>query len=278
MEKLLFLMIFAAAALVAKPLVAVSIEPQKFVVEKIAGDSVELLIMSARGTNHETYEPRAAQMRSLAKADIYFTIGLPFEKIWLERFRAGAPEMQIASIDKGISKRHLEEHHHGVDHEHDELDPHIWLDPMLLKTQAKNILDTLAARYPANENAYKQNYEVLVSELDALNIELGAKLKPLTNRAFFAVHPSFGYFAARYDLEQIEIETEGSEPKIAQLIAKLKAAQGKNVRIILLEPQANAKTAQLAARESGARVVRIDPMSSDIPSVLRELASELTKE
>ena len=63
----------------ARPLeVFVSILPQKYFVEKIGGDSVEVSVMVQPGASPATYEPKPKQMVALATSDIYFAIGVPF--------------------------------------------------------------------------------------------------------------------------------------------------------------------------------------------------------
>jgi zinc transport system substrate-binding protein len=323
--------------LYAKPVVTVSILPQQYMIEKIAGESVEVLVMVSPNANHETYEPKPSQMKLLAKSDIYFTIGLPFEKAWLDRFTAISPKMSIIDTGVGVEKIELSEHHHDHDthhnhdddedhdtHDHDEEanhhnhgedhddehagehnhkhhntavehkhdadtkhqhddehehadydDPHIWLDPVLVKIQSKTIADALSAKYPQNAALYAKNYESFAKELDKLNAELSKKLSVLKNRSFFVFHPSWGYFAKRYGLEQIFVEVEGREPKAAELIEILKRAKAKNIKALLVEPQVSEKNAKMVADEIGAKLIKIDPVKKDLNKNLNELADML---
>jgi zinc transport system substrate-binding protein len=61
----------------------VSIMPQKFFLEQLAGNLVEVVVMVPPGASPHTYEPRPSQMLALQTADVYFTIGIEFEKAWL---------------------------------------------------------------------------------------------------------------------------------------------------------------------------------------------------
>jgi zinc transport system substrate-binding protein len=292
-----------AFALYAKPTVTVSILPQQYIVEKIAGGSVDIAVMVGANANHETYEPKPSQMKLLAKSDIYFTVGLPFEEAWLERFAAASPKMGIVDTGAGIEK--IEFHHHDEDaehakhdedehadhrdhdedeenhaaehnhHDHDGLDPHIWLDPVLVKIQSKTIANALSKKYPQNSALYAKNYENFAKELDKLNAQLSEKLSVLKNRSFFVFHPSWGYFAKRYGLEQIFVEVEGKEPKAAELIEILKTAKAKNIKALLAEPQVSEKNAKIVADEIGAKLVKVDPMKKDLSKNLNELADIL---
>ncbi|MDR0666979.1 MAG: zinc ABC transporter substrate-binding protein [Campylobacteraceae bacterium] len=305
MFRIIVFIVLGAFALYAKPTVTVSILPQQYIVEKIAAESVDVAVMVAQNANHETYEPKPSQMRLLAKSDIYFTIGLPFEKAWLERFTAAAPKMSIIDTGAGIEKIELGEHHHDDDHDddddahhdhdaehnehehneeehahhdehhHDGLDPHIWLDPVLVKIQSKTVADALSSKYPQNAALYAKNYEIFAKELDKMDAELAKKLGSLKNRSFFVFHPSWGYFAKRYGLEQIFVEVEGREPKAAELIEILKKAKEKNIKALLVEPQVSEKNAKIVADEIKAKLVKVDPMKKDLGKNLNDLADML---
>jgi zinc transport system substrate-binding protein len=290
---------FGVFTLCAKPAVTVSILPQQYMVEKIAGDTVDILVMVSPNANHETYEPKPSQMKFLAKSDIYFAVGLPFERVWLDRFAAASPKMNIIDTGDGIEKiellnHHHDEHHEHADHhehdaehnhnanhdedkhdEHDELDPHIWLDPTLVKVQSKTIADALSLKYPQNAALYAKNYENFTKELNELDANLSKKLSALKNRSFFVFHPSWGYFAKRYDLEQIFVEVEGKEPKAAELIEIVKKAKAKNIKALLVEPQVSEKNAKIIADEIGAKLIKVDPMKKDLSENLNELADML---
>jgi zinc transport system substrate-binding protein len=259
-------------------------------VEKIAGDTVDVLVIVSPNANHETYEPKPSQMKFLAKSDIYFAVGLPFERVWLDRFTAASPKMNIIDTGAGIEKIELLEHHHDehaehhdhdaehnhdADHDEDELDPHIWLDPVLIKTQSKTIADALSSKYPQNAAIYMKNYENFAKELDELDTNLSKKLSVLKNRSFFVFHPSWGYFAKRYDLEQIFVEVEGKEPKAAELIEIVKKAKAENIKALLVEPQVSEKNAKIIADEIGAKLIKVDPMKKDLSRNLDELADML---
>ena len=92
----------------AEPItVTVSILPQKYFVEKIAGDAVTVSAMVAPGSNPAVYEPRPSQMNALAHSRIYFAIGVPFERVWLKKMAALNPKMEIVHTDRSIESHPL---------------------------------------------------------------------------------------------------------------------------------------------------------------------------
>jgi zinc transport system substrate-binding protein len=271
-------LLLAVLPLCAKPVVAVSILPQQYLIEKIAGDTLEVLVMVSQGVNHETYEPKPNQMKLLAKSDIYISVGLPFERTWLKRFASAVPAMRVVDTSLGIEKIEMVEHHDEHEHhKHDEFDPHIWLDPILVKIQAKTVLDTLSDKYPNNASLYVRNYENFIKELDELHGLLSKKLANLQSKSFFVFHPSLGYFAKRYGLEQIFVEIDGKEPKAAELIAMINKAKAKNIKTLFVEPQVSAKNAKIIAEQIGAKILEIDPLTKDLAKNLNNLADMLSE-
>ena len=96
-----------------------------------------------------------------------------------------------------------------------------------------------------------------------LNSYIKEQLNGIKNRNFIVYHPSWAYFAKRYNLNQIAIETEGKEPKPAQLANLIKEAKEENAKVIFVAPQFSKKAAKLIADEVGANVVEIDPLAKD---------------
>lgn len=100
--RILIVALFAISAVFAKVSVSVSVIPQAFFVQKIAGNLVEVNIMVQKGKSPETYEPGIKELQKLSESQIYFTIGMPFERAWLRRFESANPNLKIiAPLHKG---------------------------------------------------------------------------------------------------------------------------------------------------------------------------------
>ena len=201
--------------------ISVSIPPQKYFVEKIGGDLVEVTVMVPPGAEPHSYEPKPQQLAALSKSPLYFAIGVNFEHAWLERFKAANPNLNIVYTDKGIEKLPML----GGDGEaHDDhtdpkgLDPHIWLSPPLVIKQAEHIYNALVKYDVLHKEIYRKNYADFIREVSELDTELKKILVAKDKKIKFMVyHPAWGYFARAYGLEQIPVEIEGKEPKPADL-------------------------------------------------------------
>ena len=181
----------------------------------------------------------------------------------------GHHEGEAHGHHEGEAHGHHEGGHHH--HEHGTLDPHIWLDPALVKIQAANIRDGLSRVDPEGSAAYAANTARFIEELDRLDAEIRAILSPIpeNRRSFLVFHPSWGYFAKAYGLRQVSIEVEGKEPSPKDMARIITQGREEGVRVIFVQPQFSEKSAQTIARQLGASVVRLDPLAADWDENLR---------
>lgn len=255
--------------------VFVSIPPQKHFVKQIAGDRVRVRVMVSPGAHPATYEPAASQMAALSKCDLYFAVGVPFEKAWMKKIRAANPDLQIVYTDAWIEKQPTLRHGHTgtSDHEHGLRDPHIWLSPPLVMVQARHILTALTGANPENEDIYESRYREFISDTAKLDKKLRGLFPPEeTKPEFMVFHPSWGYFADAYGLKQVAVETEGKSPKPAEVRRLVEYAINKDIRAVLVQPQISSRTAEMVAREIGGEIVTANPLAENWAENLLEVA------
>ncbi|MBW2709646.1 MAG: zinc ABC transporter substrate-binding protein [Deltaproteobacteria bacterium] len=263
--------------------VVASILPQEYFVKKIGGDRVNVSVMVLPGANPATYEPKPRQMVNLAQAQVYFAIGVPFEANWLPKFAKTNPDMAIVATQSGITKIPMKaggHRHHETDHGHETIsagakDPHIWLSPPLVMVQAKNILDGLVKADPEGQIVYEANYKAFFEELKALNMAIRKILQTTgQNTRFMVYHPSWGYFAQSYGLEQIPIELEGKKPSPKRLLELIKEARKDGIKVIFVQPQFSEKSAETIAAAIGGKVIFADPLAEDWKNNLLQVAEK----
>ncbi|MDR7666687.1 zinc ABC transporter substrate-binding protein [Methanosarcina sp. Z-7115] len=144
-----------------------------------------------------------------------------------------------------------------------ELDPHIWTSPSNAKIMVENIYKGLVEIDPGNETYYSQNRDAYLKELDALDARIREKLEGREERNFMVYHPSWGYFAADYNLTMIPVEIEGKEPSAQDLAKLVDLAKEKHVKVIFVQSEFNTRSAQAIAEEIGGEVVVVDPLAKD---------------
>ena len=282
MKKSIILMATISSLVLAKPIVSTTIMPTKFFIEQIAGDELEINVMVPSSADPHTYEPKPSQMKMLEKSDLYFEVGVEFDEIWLKKIAPDFKNVKFVKTQENIEKIAMNSHHdhdHEKDHDHDHgnLDPHVWLDPILVKTQSKNILNALCEKYTQKCEKFNANFYAFEKKLDELDEFAKANLKDLKEAKFIVYHPSWGYFATRYDLEQIAIEIEGKEPKPADLAKLIEEAKEENAKVIFVAPQFSKKAAIAVAAASGANVEEIDHLSGDWLNEMKKTIEIISK-
>jgi zinc transport system substrate-binding protein len=291
-----FLLISSASAAERIP-VFVSIAPQAYFVQQIGKDLVDVQVLVEPGADPHTYEPKPQQMVALSKTMLYFAVGIEFEKARLGKITAMNPNLRVVHTDHGILKlpmaahaHHGEAEHkaepptragkdqgHGGGHAHDpgNLDPHIWLSPPLVMFQARWILTALQEVDPAHRSAYESNYRAFMVELVDLDAQLRATFDGLEGASFMVFHPSWGTFAHTYGLRQVSIEIEGKSPKPAQLKELIEHARAEGIKVVFVQPQFSAKSAEQISKAIDGRVAVVDPLARDWATNLLQAAEEL---
>lgn len=257
--------------------VLVSIVPQKYFVEQIAGNDFRVSVLIPPGASPHAYDPTPKQMMQIAGAGIYFYNGnLSFEEAWIGNLQDSYPNMKTISTSKGIPLIETGEMIAHGDHFHHGTDPHTWLSPENAQTIAANILVGLSGEYPELKDTLKENYLSFVQKTDSLKHQIRAMLKDLPERKFMIFHPSLSYFARDYGLEQIPIETEGKEPSPAQLKETIKKARSANIRTIFIQQEFDSENARIIAEEIGGKVVQIDPLAENWDQNLIRIARAIS--
>lgn len=250
--------------------VSVSILPQKYFVEKIAGDYVDVNVMVPPGMSPATCDLSTEQLKKLYDSDICFTVGyLPFELTHLYPVLTNRPEIRLVNHSEGIelidgSCGHLHAHAAG-EHAggHEGVDPHIWLSPRYAREMASTVLKVLTEQYPEQQEQFARNYQGLLAEIDTIAVKADRVLSGKRHKSFLIYHPALTYLARDYGMEQISIEDEGKEPNPAHLKKIIDSAKEKDIHIIFIQNQFDVNNAKSIAKEIGATVIPIDPLNEN---------------
>ncbi|MCM2971341.1 metal ABC transporter solute-binding protein, Zn/Mn family [Larsenimonas suaedae] len=295
----------------AAPLqVSTSILPEKWLIEQLGGDSVEVQALVEEGKEPEDFSPSPRQLSTLTQSTLYFAIGVPFEQAWLERFEQRAPEMKVFHLDQGLKKRAIEAHaesasgadahgahsheshghdahehahhdehqaSHGHSHHEGQPDPHVWLDPDNMIVMAQTAADALSDALPDQAEAIEAREQALIQKIEHTTDSIERELAPYKGQSFMVYHPAFGYFGDRFGLNQLPIELNGREPTPQALNALIKTAHDQNIHTIFIQKQFSTRIASRLADEIDGTVVAIDPLSPDYLSNLEHIADALKR-
>lgn len=239
----------AEATGAARVAVVASVLPHADIVRRIGGPYVDVVVLVPPGTSPSTYEPTVRELRRVADADLFVAVGhpaFPFERAWLDRLVAESAACEVVSGADGAP--HLEG------------DPHVWLSLPAVRTLARRLRDELAERVPGATPAFDTNLARFLADVDRVDAALAGAAKGNEGRAFYVFHPAFGYIADAYGLEQVAIEEHGKEPAAGYVGRVIDRARASGARVVFVQPQFSAASAEAIADEIGARVVTLDPL------------------
>lgn len=249
--------------------VATAIAPVGGFIGRIGGDLVSVTVLVPEGQAAETWQVLPRQMDALGRAGAYFLIGMPFEETFGGKIASANPGIAVVDLREGIPLLDMacghdhegDDHDHG--HAHGGADPHIWMDPLHVKTMNAAVERTLARLLPEGAAEFAANRAALDAELDAAHARAAAALAPHAGRAVHVFHPAYGYFCARYGLEQRAIEQEGKSPGARRLNELAEEMKAGGVRVIFTQPQFAQGEAAVLARATGARLVTLNDLEPD---------------
>jgi zinc transport system substrate-binding protein len=252
--------------------VFISIPPQKWLCEQLGGEHLKVSLLIAKGQEPHAFDPSPRQIRALSGADLFFTVGLIFEQELIRRLKTGAPNLQIVDSSKNIEKIPMDTAGHGHSATRD---PHVWLSPLNLKSMAEVMAAALVENDPDHEQFYRNNLLSVNDQLDDLDNNIQKKLFPYKGTSFFVFHPAFGYFANRYKLHQVAVETGGKTPTPKQLFALIGKARSTGVKVIFVQPQFDPRSAESVAKGIGGKVVPLDSLAENVVENMESMAEEI---
>jgi zinc transport system substrate-binding protein len=244
-----------------RPLVVVSVAPQRFVVERLAGPRVDARVLVPPAASPALYEPTLPQLRAISRASLYVKVGhpdFPFERSWLDRLLAESPDLRVVDCSAGLELR-------GGD-------PHVWLVPRHVAAMSEAIAKALAELLPAERSAIESNAAAFAAEIADLDRELREILAERRGDRFWVFHPAWGYFADEYGLEQEAVERDHKAPGVHDVAELIERARRSDTRTLFVQPQFDRTSAEVIAREIGADVEVLDPLAYDWPANLRRSA------
>lgn len=280
-------------------LITVSIRPQKYIVEQIAGNQFRINVLVPDGSSPETYEPSASQMRGISESKLCIINGLlDFEKGWMPKVAEMHPELKIINTSEQIELIAGHDHHHhsaeNGDHEeeheaevnkyepdygthlHGGIDPHTWLSLRTVKSQAKSIFESLVAISPSDSALFRSNYINFMARLDSADAVIIEAYKNINVPAAFMIyHPSLSYYAQDYKVKQIPIELEGKEPSPAYMKELIDVASKENISTIFYSAQFDKRSAETIANQLGITLTTFDPLEEDIIKNLLKVTEQI---
>ncbi len=260
--------------------VVTTVLPITLFTRAVAGDCARVTALVPANIGPHDFQAQPRDLAALRQARVLVKNGLGLES-FLDRLvtSAGNPELRVIDSSRGVATLETEHHHNGPAHGHDhgEVNPHIWLDPLRAVQQVETIRDGLVKADPSCAEGYRRNAAAYTTQLKQLNSEIARQLKPYRGKTFVAFHDFAPYFAQRYSLKADYVvdvpERNPSPADLQRVAAQVKRTQ---LKALLSEPQEGNRSFNALASDLGVRVVAFDPLETASEQASGDPATYLT--
>lgn len=256
-----------------RPVVAVTIVPEKTFVEAVCGDLASVVVMVPPGNSPANYEPAPREMEQFSRAEVYFTIGVPAEEASILPEARDFDDMNIVRLQDEVARAYPD-----IEIAPGQRDPHIWLSPRRAIVMVEVIAGEMAQIDPPNKEIYFANSRAYIAELEALDGELQKALEGVKDKKFIVFHPAFGYLASDYGLQMLALEEEGKEATPQRLQEMIDLAKREHIRVIFYQEEISSSQAQAFAEEIGGKTVQVAPLAPDYIDNMRRMADLMASE
>jgi manganese/iron transport system substrate-binding protein len=233
------------------------------VVANVGGDRIDLVVLMDVGVDPHSYVPTPADTAAIHDAHLVLANGAGLEAGLEEMLTSAGGEAVQIHLSDGLELLAAPGGHEGADeHDHGDVDPHVWFDVQNVIHWVEAVEQALSTLDPANAGVYHENAQAYTAQLEALDgwVEQQVAQIPAGNRKLVTNHPSFGYLAARYGLEQVGAVypiSPSAEPSAQDIAALEDAIREYGVPAVFTESTVNPKLAEQVAEDTGVRVVTL---------------------
>lgn len=263
----------------ATPTITTTIPPLGMILRPLARGRADVQVLLGPGDSPHTYEPTPSDVRSVTGSLMLVHVNRHLDG-WVTTLPAARivplapllpsthrlPMPPADGTDAG-GPRALEHGHeqggpeHGG-HEHGDTDPHFWTSPRAVRGVLPAMVDTLCAADPAGCTTYRENADSLSTDLQAIDVQIDAMLRPIRGRSVALSQPFFRYFLSAYGLRVTYIiePRPAKEPSPRQIARQIQSIRDDGVSVIFTQTQLPDRSARAVADGAGIRTHALDPI------------------
>ncbi|PIT49715.1 metal ABC transporter substrate-binding protein [Snodgrassella alvi] len=224
------------------------------VTQQIGGERIQVHNLIDTDQDAHMYQLVSKDLRKMRTAKLILLNGLGLEPLSLQR-AAQQSHVPLVIVTNGIHPLMMADD--GHDH-HQHTDPHVWNDPVLMQTYARNIANALISVDPQGKAYYQQRLTTYQQQLAGLNAWATKTFNtvPPEKRKVLTGHDAFAYMAKRYQIQFIApqgVSTE-AEPSARQVAAIISQIRRDHIKAIFIENIKNPKMVQRIASETQTKI------------------------
>lgn len=215
----------------------------------VGGDDIDLHNVVPTGTEPHDFEPTAADMAKLSKADVFIYNGMGIDE-WAEKVADTLPEtVNVVCASEKINT--------------DGADPHVWLSLKNARTQLEAVSSALSEADSANAENYATRLAEYSEKIDALETEY--ENAGLSGKKLFVTHGAYGYLCDDFGMEQVALEgiSGDSDPSPAQMAKIVDEIKAEGAKCIFYDPLEGDKMANAVAKEAGIEALALYTFEGD---------------
>jgi zinc transport system substrate-binding protein len=279
-----------ASAGARKPVIAVTLFPIYSIVSDLVGEWADVQLLLPPGASEHGFELTPVQLEQVSKADLLVMVGMNMDN-WAEaavkktnrklevlRFADLIGEKiddhdQDADADNDHAQTQpattapVAHHDHDHDHEHHGRNNHLWLDPMRTASFVNKLGEKLLPYFPAQSVSLRARVLMYSSNIVNMHQIFAAQAARFPQKNLVTFHNAFDLLAERYGLKVVahlaEIEVSpGGEVTPQELVEAINAVKTLKLAVVYAEPQFPDHAMQAIKEQTGARVLKLDPLGN----------------
>ena len=218
-------------------IIVTSIHPLALVVKEVAGDEARVSALVPANVSPHHYSMKPSERRRLQQADRFIWLGAGREPFLAGPMDDPGLQRKSLALDGGDSSPAA--HDHGHAHHATGEDPHVWLDPDIVRDMLPSIVDSLADIEGLSRTRLEQNRKQFLERLGATADGIRKRLAELPPMDVFTYHGAFNHFAEHFGIRiagtlTVNPERNPGARHLAELQQKLRNAEAP---CIMSEPQ-----------------------------------------
>ena len=235
--------------------------------ETIGGDRVQVISLARPTEDPHFVDPKPSLIIKLNRADVLLEGGAELEAGWLSPLLRSARNASIlpgakghVACNQGVRMLDVPEKlDRSQGDVHASGNPHYLMDPANAGKAAETICEALCRVDDPGCEAYRANLQAFSQALEVKLAEWAGLMAPHQGKHLVSYHDSWTYFSRRFGVKvDVFLEPKpGIPPSPAHLAAVIGVMKEREIRLILVEPFLNRRTADTVARHAQARVLEV---------------------
>ncbi len=204
--------------------------------------------------NPHLYEPTPSEIEAVANADLFVRLNLEDLEPWVDAVLLANPEVPVLNLVNPSMERY--------DPLIDAVNPHVWMDPSIVKTMIDKIYDEIVVLDPINNATYTTNKDAYKIELDNLLDLINTTKTDFEGMKVVVHHPAFMYLFDLLGIERLGVieQTEGEEPSPEHIADIIETINSENVSLLINQPQLDERQISEIARDTGLLIADLTPL------------------